>query len=389
MVSGWRVEVRGRDLRSVGPCDVWTSLKATIRHRRAGGWTLSMPARHPQAALFGQGAGILVWAPWSDTEPWFSGPALELSAVAPSATDSAVLTITGMDDTGQLADRLAMPAPASPMHDQSAAAYWQGSGPAEWVIRKVVDVNAGLSARPERRLCDADPTGKLPVPSACSGSHRDVHARFDTLLTLVDSVAAVDNLSVALVHDPASGVLRLLVAPTVDRSAAVRLSQPAGTITTGNISITAPRTTHVLVAGGGEETARVLALQGDDALAGTWRRIESLRDARDTTDPAILAQRGQEALAEGTATGGAQVQPMEMPGQRFGHDYNLGDLVGVDFSGVSWTEVVTAVTVDVSKDGTTVTPTLGDETAASTSSPAIYTRVRDLTRRLDQLERRR
>lgn len=390
MVTGWRVEVRDRDLARVGPCDVWDSLTATVRHRKAGGWELVLPAAHPQAGLFAEGCGILVWAPWSGADPWFSGPALAMSASAASATDAAVLTVTGMDDTGLLADRLAMPAPADPMDAQAASAHWTVTGPAEWVIRKAVDVNAGLSARVERRMCDADPAGKLAVPSSCVGSPTTASARFDSLLTLVDQLGAVDNLAVALVQHPTSDTLRLAVAATVDRSEHVRLSQTAGTIASGTVSVTAPKATHVLVAGGGEETSRVLVLTEDTAAAGVWRRVESLRDARDSSDPVVLAQRGAEALAEGTATGGASVTPVEMPGQRFGHDYGLGDIVGVDFAGVSWNEVVTAVTVSVTAaGGTTVTPVLGDESAATSSTPKIYARVRDLSRRLESLERRR
>lgn len=389
MVNGWRVEVRDRTRTLIGPCDVWTTLKATIRHRKAGGWTITLPESHPQAALFDDGGGILAWAPWSGVEPWFSGPVTSMQAAAPTATDPAVLTVTGVDDTALLADRLVMPVPAAAMDSQGGAAYWTATGPAEWVIRKVVDVNAGLSAPATRRMCDADPAGKLATPGACAGSSRAVSARFDNLLALVDALAVIDNLAVSLTQPATSTTPLLHVAPTVDRSAVIRLSQPAGTLTAGSVSVEAPRATHVLVAGGGEETARVLKLVDDPDTAATWRRIETLRDARDTSDPTVLTQRGQEALAELAPTGGASVTPVELPSQRFGVDYDLGDIVGVDFGAVSWTEVVTAVTVDVtSAGGQTITPVLGDETTASTTSPAIYARVRDLTRRLDLLERR-
>ena len=72
MVSGWRVDVRDPDLYPIGICDVFTSLKLVLRHRRAGAWSLTLPADHQQAALFTEGAGILVWAPWSTDRPVLS-----------------------------------------------------------------------------------------------------------------------------------------------------------------------------------------------------------------------------------------------------------------------------------------------------------------------------
>jgi hypothetical protein len=388
MVNGWRVEIRDADRNILGPCDVWTSLKATIRHRKAGGWMLALPAAHPQAALFTEGGGAVVWAPWSSSTPLFSGAISHIQATAPSSTAPAMLSVDGVDDTGLLADRLALPDPASPMDVQDAAAYYTASGPSEWCVRKVVDVNAGLSALPVRRMCDADPGGKLAAPGSCAGSSAKVSARFDNLLTLIDQIASVDNLAVSLVQTPGGTGLVLLVAATEDRSATVRLSQPAGTITSGSLTVVAPRATHVLVAGGGEETARVFREVADTVTADQWRRIETFRDARDTTDPVVLVQRGQEALAETAPTGGATVEPVDVPTQRFGVHYNLGDVVGVDFGSVSWTEVVTAVTVDVSAStGALVRPILGDESVAA-GGPAIYARVRDLTQRLDALERR-
>ena len=87
--------------------------------------------------------------------------------------------LSNPSSTRMLADRLAMPVPHAPMDSQTDAAYWTASGPAEWVIRHVVDVNAGRSARTERRMCDADPDGRLTFPSLCVGGVRDARARFD------------------------------------------------------------------------------------------------------------------------------------------------------------------------------------------------------------------
>jgi len=390
MVNGWRVEVRNADLEVVGQCDVWTSLGVTLRHRAAGGWSLSMPAGHEQAALFTEGSGIIVWAPWSITTPLLSGPVTRLTATTPGSTESAVLTVDGVDDTALLADRIVLPDPTSDPDDQGATAYYTVSGAAEGVIRTLVDVNAGASALTGRRLCDADPDNRLASPGSLFGSTRNVTARFDNLLALCGEVASTDNLAVRL-YQPAGITDRYLeVLETTDRTASVRLSQPAGTLTSATAVLAAPSATNVLVAGGGEEEARVLVERTDAALIAAWgRRVEVFRDARDTSDLTELAERGDETLAEAAATAGITVEPADLPSRGFGVDYALGDTVTVEVGGVTYTEIVTGVQVDVTAGGGTVTrPTVGDTDTADGRTPVIYSRVRELTRRLEALERR-
>jgi hypothetical protein len=388
--TGWRVEVRDPALAVVGVCDTFTALRMTLRHRKAGAWTLALPAAHPQAALFVEGGGIIVWAPWSDTEPILSGPLTRLSATAPSADEAALLTVDGVDDTALLADRLVMPDPSSPLSDQDAVAYYTYSGAAEGAIRTVVHVNAGQGALLARRMCDADPDDRLSTPGVLLGTTRAVHARFDNLLTLVDQLATIDNLRVRLVQPPGVAERHLQVALPNDVSEAVRLSQPAGTLTSATAVLSAPGATRVLVAGGGEETTRVLVERADTGLESDWaRRVEAFRDARDTDVTTELEQRGDETLAEAGATAGIAMEPVDTPTQRYGVDYQLGDVVTVEVGEASYTDVVTAVTVAVDAAGGTVTtPSVGDPDAANLTTPAIYQRVRDLTRRLEALERR-
>jgi len=390
MVSGWRIEVRDVDLEVVGQCDVWTALTVTLRHRAAGGWSLAMPAGHAQASLFTEGSGVIVWAPWSTDDPVFSGPVTRLTAVTPGTSEPAMLTVEGLDDTALLADRIVLPDPTSDPDDQGADAYYTTSGAAEGVIRTLVNVNAGDGALTARRLCDADPLGRLLTPGDLVGTTRNVTARFDNLLALCNEVASTDNLTLRL-FQPAGVADRYLdVAETVDRTASVRLSQPAGTLTSATAVLAAPSATHVLVAGGGEGEARVLVERSDAGLVTTWgRRVEQFRDARDTTDLTELGERGDETLAEAAATAGITVEPSDLPSRGFGVDYNLGDTVTVEVGGVTYAEVVTSVTIEVTAGGGTVTrPAVGDPDIADGRTPVIYSRVRDLTRRLEALERR-
>ena len=386
--TAWRVEVYTGDFDLAGQCDAYTGLSVNLKHRAAGGWALQIPAAHPQADLFGEGARIAVWAPWSTTAPLLSGPLTGLSTDTPDAAKPAMLSITGVEDTALLADRIVLPDPASPMDTQGAEAYWTYTGPAEAAIRTVVGANAGRDALLGRRLCDHDPDYRLS--GVCAGEVRNVRARFDNLLTLVTTLATIDNLGVRLYHPAGIPDLYLDVTTPVDRSESVLLSFGVGTLKAAVASVAAPTATHVLVAGGGEGEARTLVERNDGPLSATWsRRIETVRDARDTTDLTELAERGDETLAEAAATAGLSLDPMDLPGQAFGVHYGLGDTVRVQLAGATWTDTVTAVQIDVTASaGAVVRPSIGDPDTADTNTPVIYRRVRDLIRRMEQLERR-
>jgi hypothetical protein len=299
-----------------------------------------------------------------------------------------VLTVTGVDDTALLADRIVLPDPTSGMDDQGADSYWTFTGTAEAAIRTVVGANAGGNALPGRRICDHDPYSRLAGTTI--GTARNVRARFDNLLGLVDSLATIDNLAVTVYQPPRIRDLHLAVAATVDRSDAVLLSFGVGTLKAATASLAAPTATHVLVAGGGEGQDRALVERADPALAAAWsRRIEAVRDARDTTDPVEMAERGDETLAEAAATAGLSLDPVDLPGQEFGVHYSLGDTVRVQLAGDTWTDVVSAVQIDVTASGgAVVRPSVGNPDTADVRTPAIYRRVRDLIRRMEQLERR-
>ena len=388
--TAWRAEVYDGTLALAGVCDVWTKLAVNLRHRAGGGWTLEVPADHDQADLFTEGARIAVWAPWSTTAPLLSGPVTGLAAVSPNNTSPSLLTVTGVDDTALLADRIVLPDPTSAMDDQGADAYWTYTGPAEGAIRTVVGANAGRTALDGRRICDNDPYNRLAAPGSLLGTTRNARARFDNLLTLVNDLATIDNLAVRLYQPPGIPDLYLDVSATTDRSDSVLLSFGVGTLTAATTTVAAPTVTNVLVAGGGEGEERVLLERSDPALAATWaRRIEVLRDARDTSDLTEMAERGDETLADAAATAGLSLDPMDLPGQQYGTHYGLGDTVRVQVAGATWTDIVTAVQIDVTADsGAVVKPSVGNPDTADVNTPAIYKRVRDLTRRLEALERR-
>ena len=386
--TGWRVEVRDSALAVIGVCDVYTSMKLTLRHRKAGAWSLDLPASHPQASLFAEGGGIIVWAPWSDSEPLMSGKITVLSPVTTTRGAPAMLTVTGVDDLGLLADRLVLPDPSSAMDDQDAEAYFTVTGKAEAVIRTVVEKNAGTEALIDRRMCDGDPNGVLATPASMVGTTLTLNSRFGNLLSVIDEVGLRDNLGVRLVQPAGVAALHLSVYLPADVSDQVRLSQYAGTLTSATAVYGAPAATNVLVAGGGEGVDR-LFVERSVALTAWSRRIEVFRDARDTIDVGELEERGDETLLQAAGSAAVSLVPVDTPNQRFGYDYGLGDTITVEVGDLSYTDTVTAVEIVLEAEtGAVVTPSVGDVDESNLATPAIYQRVRELMRRLDALERR-
>lgn len=389
MVGAWRVAARDGALFQLGPVDVFTELKLVLRLRRAGTWEMTLPADHPQASHFATpGAGLIVWAPWSQERPLMSGPMLSPRMTTRSRDKGATVTVAGVDDTALLADRLVLPDPTSEMHTQSVESY-ATEGLTEKVLRDLVDANAGDAALPARRLCDADPDDRRST-SLLVGVERTVSCRFDNLLAICEQVAKLDGLAMEVVQPSATVQDRhFRVWQPVDRSGSVRLSQYAGTLNAGSVTLAAPTATHVLVAGSGEGAARTLQQRSNDAMAASWaRRVESFRDARDTSDPVLLAQRGDEALAEGAAAAGLSIEPVDTSTQQFGTHYGLGDLISVEVNGTTWTDVVSGVEITINRDGVRTVPMIGDSDAADAKSLALYSRVREVMQRLDRLERR-
>lgn len=414
MVDGWRVEARDKNLFVTGQIDVFTSLKAVLRHRRSGGWTMSLPADHSQASLFEPGTGIVVWAPWSTDLPLFSGPVTKITTTTATRDAGSVLSLEGVDDTALLADRLVLPNPASPMEVQTTVEQWTATAAAEKVIRDVVDYNAGAAALSYRRMCDADPDSRRSAGTLV-GSSITVGSRFENLLTAVDRFAAVDNLGVTLLHPGGSTQQRnLYVTATTDRTETVRLSQDAGTLNSASGTLAAPTATVALVAGSGEGTARILEAVNDDV--DTWqitvrkkgatpsgeirvvpvlrpvnewgRRIEAFKDARGTSTAAELTQQGQELLADAVRTAGFAVNPLQTATVRFGYEYGLGDTITVETAGLVYADIVTAIDISVTaSEGAVCKPIIGDADNADPRNPAVYAYVRNILKRLDNLER--
>ncbi|MFW0120277.1 Gp37-like protein [Rothia sp. P5764] len=279
------------------------------------------------------------------------------------------LTISGRCELHRLADRVVYPDPTKEPGAQGRARY-DLRGPAETIIKTLVNLNAGpaaLSARRSPALVVAESRG-LGGNTSCS-------ERFSSLLEACQKVANPAGLRfIATRNDERQIVFD--VEPTRDLTRQVRL------VASGDVKNAAPTGNVVIVGGQGEGADR--KLKEYTSAPGTWgHRIETFKDRRDTNDDTDLDKAGAEALAEAGPRNSASFTLEEDDGTTFGIDFDLGDTITLEVGPVEYTEQVTSAEITWTGTGRTVKLGVGPD---AENIPAWSPRVNDLAGRLQRLE---
>jgi hypothetical protein len=100
-----------------------------------------------------------------------------------------------------------------------------------------------------------------------------------------------------------------------------------------------------------------------------------------------LDQAADEAIAESAATASLSISPVDTPSLRYGHDYEVGDIVSVLVDGQLITDVLREVHLSDGDDGPAIKPLVG--TDGATETPTIYREIRKLWNSLRKLEARK
>lgn len=290
-----------------------------------------------------------------------------------------VVTLTGVSELVTLADALTYPVTSKTTEDQSDAAHWTMTGPAETVIRQMVHENVGMIAIAPRRAPFFTVTS-----SQGRGSQVSASVRWGNLLEEARALARAGGVTFDAVWERGQYVLRFRVPRDLSRR--VRFGGPKGGLEEASVSLAAPTATAVIVAGQGQGTARTIRFYGSSGRS--WgRRIEVFKDQRQTDDPAEHDKSGAAALTDGAAGASATFKVTEVPGLVYGTDYLLGDTVSVRLgTGLTVAEPVRQVELDWDGHGRTATLTLGDHDQADDKTPPWVRKVQALDARLRGLE---
>lgn len=245
------------------------------------------------------------------------------------------------------------------------------TGACETVLRQYVDKNAISAA--------ADPSGLSRVVPFLAletdlgrGATVTGNGRMDQLVTadgtgLLQQLAQTGGLGFRVAQ--VGGALDFQVYAPSDKTATVLFSAALGNLADFTYQEDGPGFVSgggnaLMVAGGGQGTARVFVNRADTNSITRWNRFEQFADARDTTDLATLQQRGDAALAQMAATTQFALTLAPQKAIVYGADFGLGDTVTVIIDGVTYSDIVREVQIQLDRaSAETVTPAVGSPNA--------------------------
>lgn len=261
-------------------------------------------------------------------------------------TGTATFTVLG--DWRFMQRVLGWPVPGNGIGNQGTA-YHTVTGPAETVVKTIAAANFTRLGLPITAAPDLGRGGSM------TASLR-MHPLVDRLFPAVDEA----GIGVTITQDGTNGlVLDCYESGAYGR----RLTRESGALLSWSFTRSAPTVTRAVVGGQGEMTAREFSQRVDATAEADWGEVaEHFQDARDTDDPAVMNQRGDEAIAEGAAKTGLSVALSETDAFHYGgpDGMHVGDAVTVNINGTDVTDTLVECAVAWTReDGVTVTPNVG------------------------------
>lgn len=370
-----RVLMRDTDLLPLGELRV-TDVQAVVRRNDVGTWAATVNAIPGESwEDYGDGMGVLI----EDEYATVSGPHIEWEFDRDGG--KRVLKLRGVDDNAVLAAHVIIPDPESPTDDQQVD-VWRMTGPAETVMRTLVDQQIGPSAPADYRV------PKLTLdPDQGRGSEVTVNARYDNLLETMQELAETGGVDFRVVQDGRRLVLRFREGE--DLSRAVRLQEEQGGVTRLNLKRKAPTVTEVIVGGSGSGKTRKMWRATQPTSWG--RRITEFVDRPSTSDPNELQQAAEKALLDGQESVSVTFETADTKHIKFGRDYGLGDTITLHADMATVTDVVQVADISFQRGARRASAQVGpvaDESKLAENSP-IPALLRKRLAELSQMVRRR
>lgn len=407
MASVYKIYVRDQYLNKVAEIDDFQSLEIRPTFNLVGAWQLTMAANCQAAVeIVKPKAGIIVIR---NGVTIFSGPANQRQRKW--TMDNDVLTISGYDDMILLQNHLVYPTPLGPPFTDD---YDVRTGSAETIMKAYVNANIGSNASSFRKMnltTDAD-EGR--------GNSITGRGRFQTLLDLCGSIALQGgDLGFKVVQ--VGNALQFQVYQPTDKTQSVIFSPLIGNLLDFEYTETNPTANVVIAGGGGVGASRSIAASTDNNSVATYGRYELFLDKRDTTDQTELNNAITEQLANDANQYNLAITPIDTDAIQFGRDYNLGDKVSVvltkqdekistetlyyylsvyqtatqDVQKIEQIEsvltviqdVVRQITINITPDGESITPSIGSADSLSRSIIGIFRQIKKINKRVTNLER--
>ena len=372
------VQSRGPNLERGGPLPV---IEATVVHRNnsVSGWSVKCDGRDPRVQAFQEGWGVLI----QDGDWWVSGPAIEIEDDHSAASNEWTVTIRGVSDETVLDDMVTIPNPAQGATG-TGTDLWKASGPAETVIRRLVDEQIGPSAPADYRV-----PRLVLSPNQARGGTVSVSTRFRNLLEEVQEQASAGGLLFRVAQE--GELIRLSFSEGRDLSRAVRLTRANGGVGAAKLTRTAPTVTEAIVGGVGSGATRKMWRVANDT-APWGRRVTRFVDRQSTADENELQQAAEQELEGGQAKSSVTFDANDLPHLKFGRDFTIGDTITVGMGGdaivsdvlqiadVRWTSAGRDVRLQVGP--------VADESKLNQASGELVALVKKLSQQTRQLQTR-
>lgn len=390
MATKWLVRIRDPNYVTLAEVDDYQAADLLPTFNDVGSWSLTVRADLAVAQYLVVGNGVLFSRDVGDGNGFqvvLSGPIWDLDR---QGTQDNVLIASGPDDLFWLKARMDLPQPGAADITAGATgtftpAYDTRTGVASTVIQAYVNAHAGPGAIAARQVPGLSLAADPVIGTSVTGN-----ARFDgPLLTLLQQLALSGGDIGFRIVQVGTGLVFSCYQP-VTRAGAL-FSLDLGNLHDFAWARKGPATNYVYVLGGGVGTARVIAEATDAASIAAYGRVESLLDARDTSDAATMAQRGHDEVLKQKETSNLAMTPIDTAALAWGRDYTLGDRVSVVIDGTTVTDVVRQIHIALSPAaGDVVTPAVGTPAAADAQVSAILgglvAQIRALHRRVARLE---
>lgn len=384
---GIEIYLADRNLRPLTDPVAWTDVDAVVRHLEPGRASVTCAATSQvTAALAAAGTTAVIM---NDEQSFMAGPVerphgpYEWGSDGGTAADPGRVTFHSTDYLGLISGRGTLPDPSTTADDQGIDTRYEQTAAAGTILTDLVDLNCGPGAIVGRRI------PRLVIGGgAGEGPTITWGTRFQPLGPEMRAIVATTDgaLGFRAVFDRPTRLVTFECFATLDRSGTVRFNRGLGNLRSVIFESEIPRVTSAIVAGEGEGTARTIVERiNSDAEAGGWR-IEKFIDRRDTSDLTELEQTGDEHLADGAATARLATVTVDLPDQRYGVHYGLGDLAEYEpIPGFVLVDRVQAVHLQATpRTGALMTAMVGSQSMSN--DPAWLRASRELARRMARLE---
>jgi hypothetical protein len=287
-----------------------------------------------------------------------------------------IIEASGGDDNQYLKARLAYPVPSGPPYTSSA--YDSQSGLAEAIIKHYVSYNVGPNATVQRQV-----PGLSIEPDYARGTVIPANARFDVLLTLLQSLALQGgDLGFKIVK----GIFSIY--QPADKSQTIRFSFDLGNLQSYEYIVDAPSENYYIVAGGQEGVNRIFTEGGDADSILAYGRMEGFYDCRSTTDILTLTSNLSEQLAKSASVVSVKLKTIDLPGRSAITDYWLGDQVKAVLQEGTVTGIIREIDISLDDAGEHIDTVISTPNAKTEMLDGLYSRLRNLDARIGSLERR-